>query len=152
MNRNQFDNGDQFTLSLEVLHLMQWLIEHDQEGLKKLINRALAHGLHDKLHTPLDSQQSKADAQHSIIDFFVLLETLLLEATNEQSTKNIVRRNIIPAVNRIDTDACDNHTVITSLEQATAQLSQQPEENPQELFVKELIKRWKPNKKAVVLN
>jgi hypothetical protein len=142
-------NQDQFTLSLELLRLLQWVVEHDAEGLKRLVNKALAHGLHDKINKPreLNDAQEHNEIQHSIIDFFVLLEALLFESINEQSVKSVIQRNLIPSVNRIDTSAFDIPTLKFSLERATAQLSHNSKASPRDVLMKELIKRWKPNKK-----
>jgi hypothetical protein len=151
-NKNFDNNTDQFTLSFELLRLFQWLVEHDIESLRRLINRSMAQGLNDslgKLREAPVKQQDAQEIQHSIIEFFVVLETLLYESINEHSAKNSLQRSLIPAVNRIDTSGCDTSTVRFSLERATAQIAHKPQENPHDLLMKELIKRWKPHKKSV---
>lgn len=152
VHKDSYDpQSDQFTLSLELLRLMQWIIEHDAEGVKRLINRALAQGLNEKINNgpELNDAQESNEVQHSIIDFFVLLEALLFEAMNDHAVKNVLQRNLIPAVSRIDTSACDTATVRFSLERATTQIQNNPQENPRDLLMKELLKRWKPPKKNV---
>lgn len=141
---------DQFTISVELLRLMQWIIEHDQEGLKRLINRALSQGLHRHMETPQDATETSDAAHHSIIDFFLLMEALLIETANEQAVKSALQQNLVPSINRIDTAECDTHTVQFSLQKATNKLKTNPDESPRELLLKELIKNWKPNKKQVV--
>lgn len=147
---HKIDN-DQFTISVELLNLMQWIIENDQEGLKRLIGRALSRGLQSKLQT---QQESPADtterAHYSIIDFFLLMEALLIESSNEATTKNSLLHHMIPSVNRIDAAAFDSKTVRFSLEQATNKMQKNPQKNPQELLIKELIKNWKPSKKSKI--
>jgi hypothetical protein len=139
---------DQFTLSIELLRLLQWLVEHDSEGLKRLINKAFAHGLNEKIQKPREvNANDHNEIQHSIIDFFVVLEALLFEALNDSSVKSVIQRNLIPSVNRIDTSAFDTSTLKFSLERATAQLSHNSKSSPRDVLMKELIKRWKPNKK-----
>ena len=149
MSHNTFDTNDQFTVSFELLHLMQWLVEHDPEGLKRLIARALTQGLQEKINHSQGEQQHPDNMQNNIVDFLLLLEALLFEAINEHSVKSVLQRNLIPSVNRIDAAACDNSTVRFSLERATSQMQLNPQENPRDLLMKELIKRWKPHKKNI---
>jgi hypothetical protein len=148
MVRDFDTNNDQFTISVELLRLMQWIIEHDQEGLKRLMSRALSRGLNKKLNGAQDAVTEDSEhAHHSIIDFFLLMEALLIETVNENAVKDVLQRNLIPSVNRIDTTACDTDTVRFSLERATSKMQAHPQESPRDLLLKELIKNWKPNKK-----
>jgi hypothetical protein len=145
-------DSDQFTLSLELLRLMQWLVKNDPEGLKRLISKAMNQGLNKQVSKALetdDIQETSTQIQHGIIDFFILMEALLSETMYEHSMKKGLQKNLIPAMQRIDTTDCDASIVLTSLEQATSQLQSQPNANPRDLLLNELIKRWKPNKKKV---
>jgi hypothetical protein len=148
MVRDFDSNNDQFTISVELLRLMQWIIEHDQEGLKRLMSRALSRGLNKKINSAQDAvTESSESAHHSIIDFFLLMEAILIETVNENAVKDVLQRNLIPSVNRIDTTECDTDTVRFSLERATSKMQMNPQESPRDLLLKELIKNWKPNKK-----
>lgn len=152
MTNREFDTtNDQFTISIELLRLMQWIVEHDQEGLKRLISRAISQGLNKKITTQReDVPQTSEGTHHDIIDFFLLMETLLIESMNENVVKTALQKNLIPAVNAIDSAALDNQTVRFSLERATNQMQLNPQENPRDLLLKEIIKNWKPNKKSTL--
>lgn len=147
MDNNQ--KHDQLTLSLELLHLMRWIYEHDPEGVKKLISRAMTQGFGKTLHTA-DNVSSISDGiQHSIIDFFVLMEELMIEVLNEHQIKVVLQKNLFPAIAHIDSSAYDNATLRFSVERVTSQMQNNPSLDAQDLLMKELIKRWKPNKKAL---
>src|SRR5579872_5108007 len=101
MNNNSFshDSNSQFALSYELLNLLKWLECHEADKLKKLITKAISHGLHDemqKIHT-LDSNVLE-DMQHSIIDFFELLDTLLMDAINDHVQQKAREKNLMPTI------------------------------------------------------
>ncbi len=151
MDDNIFSHDTQFTLSYEFLGLLRWLTLHDQERLKKIITRALETGLHDELKKSATITQefsSDNEVQNSIIDFLGLMETMLFEAMNEHTVKRAIQKNLMPAIDQIDTTVCDDATVRFSVEKATA--THTMHENPKELLLKELLKRWKPNKKTIL--
>lgn len=141
------DTGDQFVISHELIELMEWIVSHDQEGMKRLITKALSHGLgaelkRSKSSIPLRDAQ---DAQCSVLDFLELMETLLLEASSEQIVNTTVQRKVLPALDHIDTSTCDASMVQSSAAVVAAQMNKTPDENPQELLFKELLRRWNPN-------
>lgn len=151
MDENTFSEDTQFSLSYELLGLLRWLTIHDQERLKKILTRALETGLHDELKKSVASTKgigSDQDVQNSIIDFLGLLETMLFEAMNEHTVKRAIQKNLMPAIDQIDTTVCDDATLRFSVEKATA--THNMHENPKELLLKELLKRWKPSKKTIL--
>ena len=144
---------NQFVLSYELICLLQWLMEHDAEKLKKIVSTALASGLQSRIQKESilpESQTDLEDIQESIIDFFGVLETLLLESLHEHAVKKALENNLMPAIDQIDSTVCDNATVRFSVEKATSDLENNPQENPKDLLFKELLRRWKPNKKNVL--
>lgn len=148
-NRFNSDSHAQFVLSYELLCLLYWLVGHDEEKLKKLIKKALQAGLQEKLqkidHT---HDQNMQEIQHSIVDFFSLLESLLHECMAEQVERKARERNLMTSIDHIDTAFCDEEIVRSSLEKATSQIELNPEENPKDLLFKELLKQWKPHNKV----
>lgn len=151
-NKDSLSTHGQFALSYELLCLMQWLLEHEQEKLKKIITKSLDSGLKEELQridettfAQADSQAAE-DMQYSVIEFFGLLETLLAESLNEHVVKKALERNLMPAIGQIDTMLFDNATVKDSIEKATHKIELNPGENPKDLLCKELIKRWRPLK------
>lgn len=140
----------QVLLTYELLFLLQWLIEHESEALKKIIVRALKNGFNDpdfRNHEMIEMHISDPNIHHCIVDFLGLLDALLIESTAELTVQKNVERNLIPALNHIDSTICNDETVQGSLKKTTAFLHNHPEENPQEILLKELLKRWKPDKK-----
>jgi len=142
-------NGEQFVVSYELLKLLEWLIEHEQETLKKLLDNAMQRGLRLELAQAEDPEQEKniAALQGNIIDFFTLLETLTHETLHEHEIKNNIQRIMIPAIYHIDTTACDSTSVALSIAKATAAVENRTGENPKDVLCKELLRRWKPTKK-----
>lgn len=152
-NKLHNNNGGQFILSYELLYLLQWLIEHEAEALKKIIVRAVRQGFKDHPSTQGDSIElhvSDAHIQNSIAEFLGLLDLLLIEARNEQDIKKTLERNLIPALNQIDSTMCATETVETSLARASSKIEDHPDENLKDALLKELIKRWKPDKKCLM--
>ncbi len=144
-------NNSQFVLSYELLILLRWLIDHDENKIKKIIGNALKSGLQEELQL-LDNTEDVAELnelQHSITDFLSILESLLIETTSEHIKEKARQQKLLPSVDKIDTTLCDDTTVRFSLEKATSELANNPDANPKELLFKELLKRWQPTDKNI---
>ncbi len=154
MFNNDFDNtNNQFVVSYELLALLQWIIEHEDDALCTLASKALASGLKEEMQKrhPLNNEQALEEAQEAIIDFFGLFEGHLLEAMHEQSVKQAIEKNLMPAIDQIDTAICDDATVRASVEQATYVVeNDSSKERAKEVLCKELLKQWKPSKNQVM--
>lgn len=156
MNNDSFNkNGNsaqQFVISYELLCLLRWLLEHDVEKLKKMVSKALASGLKDDIRQFEQLGDVNADpamieeVQHSIVEFFSMLEILLLESIKEQAVQRAMEKNLMQTIDHIDSTVCSDDTVRSSMEKATAKSDMHPKENVHELLFKELLKRWKPSK------
>jgi len=138
-------NSDQLVLSYELLQLLEWLIEHEAESLKKIVKRALSKGLSKKLKSR--ELPNAGVIQGSVIDFLELLEILLFESNHEVSVSDVIRKNLMPAIDHIDTSNFNAATVESSAAIASVKKEKNPSENAEELLFKELLKRWKPKKK-----
>lgn len=152
-NDNLFNNKEQLALSYEVLCLLRWLVEHDANKFKKIIMQALRAGLKDelqKIDTIADFHSLNPDIQDNIADFFGLLEESLFESINELVEKKAREKNLLPAIDQIDTSLCDDATVRFSVEKTTKKLEHNPDINPKDQLFKELLKRWKPHNKIVM--
>jgi hypothetical protein len=156
MNDNSFfssNQDNQFVLSYELICLLQWLMDHDADKLKKIIDKALASGLKAELQKESIASGQAGDLeeiQENIIDFFAMLEGLLVESLHEHAVKRALERNLIPSIDQIDTTVCDNATVRSCVEKATSKIDRHPKENPKELLFKELLRRWKPSKESTL--
>lgn len=141
-------SGDQFVLSYELLKLMRWIVEHHDEEFKQFITLILAK--ESSLPSEAESNtQSQEEAQFAIIDFLTLMEVLVLEIKNEYLTSSMMQKQLMPAVDHIDKTCMDSETIASSIVDATEKFERDPKKNPQELLYKELLKHWKPAKKAV---
>ncbi len=139
-------SSDQLVLSYELLQLLEWLMEHETDSLKRIIKRALGKGLNKELKRRPESYESH-ELQGNIIDFLELLEVLLVESGHELNVDSIVRKDLLPAIDHIDTSDFGSGLVESSAAIATTKKEKNPQENAQELLFKELLKRWKPKKK-----
>ena len=135
------------TVSYELLYLLQWLLENEPEKLKKLIKSSLSHGLSEQIKNATQKNEaSPEEMQFSIIDFLVFLESLLHESLYEERLKKILEKKMMPALDNIDSQECDQATVDFSIEKASSKFETHPNENPQEILFQELLKCWKPTK------
>jgi hypothetical protein len=145
-----YDNDNQFELSYEFLFLLKWLVEHEPEQLKKVIQRATRHGFKEQFNKFVTHDAGSPEIiQRSIVDFLDLLDTLLIEVLHEDSVKKVLNSGITPVINQIDSRSCDAATVQCSLDKASQRMETHPNQDPQTLLFKELLKRWKPLKNAV---
>ena len=145
-NSFSHDSNSQFALSYELLHLLQWLTRNDADKLKRIIAKAISQGLHDEIQKidNLSDSNLLQDMHHSMIDFFELLDELLLDAMAENTEKKAREKNLLPTLDLIDSTFCDDETVRSSVEKTTKKLDHQPTINAQEQLFKELLKKWKP--------
>jgi hypothetical protein len=153
-DNNSFNhhNEGQVLLTYELLFLLQWIMEHEAEALKKIVTRSLKSGFNDpdfRNNELVEMHITDPSIHQCIVDFLGLLDALLIESTTELSMQKSVERNLIPALNHIDSTICDDETVQGSLKKASTQIHHHPEENPQEILFKELLKRWKPDKTSL---
>ena len=155
MNNDGFDftaDGNAL-LSFELMYLLQWLIEHESDSLKSLIEQATKNGFTKKtMHSTdfVELQFNDPNIQASIVEFLGIMYSLLLEVESEQSTQDILTRTTLPALKQIDSTFCDDDLVQASVEKTTTRLKHHPDANPKETLCKELLRRWKPAKKTKV--
>jgi hypothetical protein len=151
---NHEENNTQLTISHELLLLLRWLITHEEERIKKLVQRAINTGLHMELHDCNRQYTSESsewqELQHSVEDFFTMLEVLLAETVNDKINCNAQHDQLTPALDQIDSTMCDTNTVRSSLEKASVQFAKNPEKNnAKEILFHELLKNWKPTTKIM---
>lgn len=156
MDRENFlleiaDKDEQFAISYELLCLLRWLVEHDSDRLKKMISRAVAKGLNEKIQhiQSYNDQEALEDAHDNMIEFFSTLEAMLIETIQEQTVMQCSQKRLMPAIEHIDTTACEDSLVQESIEKINTQIGRSSNENVQELLLREILKNWKPVKKNV---
>jgi len=150
MSRISFDE-DHFMVSYELLQILQWFLEHEQEALKDLLAYALSNGLQGELERVARIKNNQHDLhplKGSIVDFFSLIEALVYEIKHEQDTQQVTQRALVPMIDKIDRAHCaDQSAMKISIAKATAAAQNIRGSNPKEVLCKELLKRWKPSKK-----
>lgn len=151
-DQNFLNDNTHFVISYELLQLLQWLLENEQESLKKIIHKALGQGLEKKLQTLKSAhhEQNGQELQQNIIDFFSLLEILMTETINEHNFDDIMQRSMIPEIDHIDMHMYESDAVNSSIAKATSAAKSNKGQNPQEVLYKELLRRWKPAKKSIL--
>jgi hypothetical protein len=153
MDNNNFNESKaQFVLSTELLYLLKWLMENDSGKLHKIISKALGAGLHQEIQqlNKIELAEEHFDDMHqNVIEFFVMLESLLAEATRKHVREKAKIQNLLPSADNIDTSVCDRSTVRHSLEKTTSQLDNASPASAQEIFYEEILKQWNPSKKTL---
>jgi hypothetical protein len=148
-SNNDGDNASQFVLSFELLTLLAWLIEHDADKLQKIVDKALTSGLAQKLRRSDPREQTEEiteQARYNIIEFFGLLETVLSTAFHKNTFKCVTEKNLLPALDHIDSTICDRETIRDSLEKTATKLQNHPSDNPEKILFEEILRSWKPGK------
>jgi len=136
------NDNDHFIVSQELIELMQRIIEEYSEDLKTLIDKSLP--AKSNTQQPFDAHE----AQNAILDFLTMMEVLTYESKNENEVDKQLKKQLMPSIDHIDRTSCDSETVDSSIENATQEFEDNPQANPQEILYKELLKQWKPPKKA----
>ena len=141
---------NQLIVSAELLYLLQWIVDNESSAIKKIIARSLKKGLKKQL---LEVRQKKEnnipaeDIHNSIVEFLGSLEILLSESMDEDSTKRVLQKLMVPSIENIDSSICNNDVVSYSLEEASSKVEEDPNLNPKDVLFKEILKNWNPHKK-----
>lgn len=138
--------NSQFVISVELLLALKWLLEHEREGLRRIVARAMERGLDEELRAIPSGMAENEDLHQSVADFFTLLERMVVKGMAHEESDDQLTRAFIPAINKIDTHYCDERTVKATLAKTAPQFNKK---NPDELkasICKELLKQWKPKK------
>ena len=156
MSSENFVDSDQFVISYELLHLLHWMIKYEPKLLKELITKSFLQGIEDALekNEGMYAQLTTSDDMHnSIVDFLNFIEDHITDLTNTESVKQVMHKSMMPVLNRLDGQSVDYETVKSSFLTAVENGEINKDSHAsQEHFFKELLKQWKPNKKAKVVN
>lgn len=135
-------------ISAELLRFLEWLCEHEQDTLKKLIIKAL-HSPHSELSF---QKPTVDDIKDQVVQFFSLLDVLLQEASNEKSAQEDFNHLLVPAINRVDVTQCTADTIAKSLDKLTSTPGIKTSPEAKEIFCKALLKNWSPNNDKQTIN
>ncbi|KKP25005.1 MAG: hypothetical protein UR12_C0051G0002 [candidate division TM6 bacterium GW2011_GWF2_30_66] len=180
INNSIDDNGyeNQLLVSFELICLIKWILENEDEKMKKIIVRALNSGLQEELNkkTVLSKEEILDDIQSVLFDFFDMMEGLLTESISEQAVKRVIEKNLMPSIDKIDSSICDDETVRFSIEKTASKLENNyvnadnncrldgtlienypatkkeitSKEKAKKILMSELLKHWKPKGKSVL--
>ena len=146
--KNKNTENTQLELSYELLHFLQWILEHPQEHktLKSMVQRSLT-----LQHGPLPSQKvhSAEELQslhYSLIDFFAMLDGLLYETLHEKNMQTVTKSKLIDTIQHIDGTLCDVVTLQNSIEKTTNEIERSPNKNAKTVLYENLLKQWRPAK------
>lgn len=152
-NQHPQEETSQVQLSYELILLLRWIVNYEQDTLKKFINRAMAQGLsHQLLHILNHPKKNKPDDQSgkTIMDFFTLMEFLLFETMHEKNIKSNTDHKLTDLIENMDLSNYDYNTIAKSVEKTRDICWQKPKNDVKSVLCKELLRRWKPSKKLKV--
>lgn len=150
MSNNNFDDfKDQFVLSHELIKLMNWIVRYNPEGLRKIIETTIKKS---KKYNALKRDDKERDfnnqeLQNSIIEFFNLMEYCIDEYSDEDCSQKIIEKDLLPTIDLIDSNLLDDYTLNSSLAEATNKFTKSTSiPKAKQIFYKELLKQWNPEK------
>ena len=147
-----FTEQGQFSISHELVLLLDWLIIHKRDQLKNMIKKSVSQGLSQYiLQEPTDKALEADLLYYTVLDFFETLETFLHEAIAEETTKQAHQNQFLGTINNFDT-ILDKTTVQTSLEKIVKQMPTKQDKKAREALMKEILMRWKPVKNQTTTN
>jgi hypothetical protein len=135
-------------ISAELLRFLEWLCEHEQDTLKKLITKAL-HSPHHELSL---QKTTVDDIKDQVVHFFSLLDALLQEANLEKSAQEDFNHILVPAINKVDITQCTADTIAKSLDKLTSTPGIKTTPEAKEIFCKALLKNWSPSNDKQTVN
>lgn len=143
---------NQFVISYELLALLMWIIEREDKAIARLVKRAFSGGLKHEIDALPRAHNAQLidDAQHTIVNFFNILESHVLETMHEDTVQQAIAKNLLPAIDQIDVTACDMMTMRKSIEKAAYAPGARTQEQAKELLCKELLRCWKPSKNQLL--
>lgn len=152
MNKINTENT-QLTVSYELLLLLNWIITHEKDRFKKIIDKSLKTGLLVELEKTNNSDFVNDvlinRLQGNVADFFNLLELLLHDAVSESLEKTASQKQLMDTIDHIDATICDAETIRTSMQTISSTLNSTTNINAKELLLKEVLKKWKPKNNMI---
>lgn len=141
------NTSGQLIVSRELILLIRWLMENQEEALRKMVKKAVAHDAHTEQVDPLSMEfgiESLEDMNQHLGDFFILLESLLEDAISQQVLQTARAKNLMPTIDHLDGSSYAPETVRACLEKTAKKLATDPTSNAKEQLFEELLKQWRP--------
>ena len=150
-----FNTDNKFVLSHELLTLLIWVLDYEEKALIALIKKAVITGLkNDSSYNPAVFNEARheelaEDAHNTVAYFFNIMESHMVEIMHEQSIKRASEKNLLPAIDQLNTSDFDDETVQLCIAKAT-NLPKDSKRTAKEALCKELLRNWNPQKNQVV--
>lgn len=146
MSHENFFEEEQFVISQELLHILHWLLKHEEAELSRLITQAYIKGFEDKLKSQdmYHQLQHSDDLQNSVVHFLSFLENQVTMITSQENSKKIMHQNVIKALDHIDPKRFDYETIKSTVMATADKIKPKTKQDAKQLFLKELLKQWNP--------
>lgn len=140
-----------FSLSLELIYLMNWLLKKDRTKVKTLVKEALESGLLKEIEKIEIDQEEIVDTNYlhdSILEFLIFLEDALLKQLEKKDLEDTSTEKFIPTIQKISPRSIDLRTLWVSMQQAKNIQIENKDLNSN--LYSQLIKNWKPKKSDLI--
>jgi len=143
----------QFSISQELVLLLDWLIIHKKEQIKNIIKKSVSQGLAEYLLQESNNEKMvESDLLYYIVlDFFDTLECCLHEAIEEETKKQESQHQFLATISNFDS-SLDKNTLQSSLEKIVKKIPSKQDKKAREALMKEVLMRWKPTKDQSTTN
>ena len=148
--------AESFSLSLELICLMNWILKHEKSKLRALVKEAINNGFSEEL-SQIDSYETDDindlnQLHTTILDFLIYLEDSLLETLEKKVFANNSKENLNTTLQKINPQIVDPQTIWRSMQQTSTKLtknhptttSNQNEKRAKDVLFSQLLKNWKP--------
>ncbi|MBP7854526.1 hypothetical protein KAZ82_01155 [Candidatus Babeliales bacterium] len=148
MSDNSMLQEEQFVISYELLHVLEWLLKHQEAELSQIIAQAIIKGYEEKLQKQhlSDQIQNSDDVTQSIVKFFNFLEQNMAMMNHLEHDAKITHVNILKALDQIDPETLDYDTIKSTVLATAEKIKPKNNDEAKSLFFKELLKQWNPKK------
>lgn len=148
------NNQGQFSISHELVLLLDWLTLHKKEQIKNMIKKSVSQGLAHYLLQESAPEENMLESDllyYIVLDFFDTLETCLHEAIEEETKKQEGKDQFLATISNFDS-TLDKDTLQTSLEKIVKKIPVKQDKKAREALMKEVLMRWKPTKDQSTTN
>ena len=148
-----------FTLSMEIIQLLEWLLEHEESRIRVLIKKALHDGLTQKITRAIhaESAENSEELQEVFFDFLAFLESTLSDELEVTGEHRELQENLGKTMQRLNIRNIDPKITVACI-QETLQELRKDSRSPimpnktitRQMLLGKLIKHWKPHSNDLV--
>jgi hypothetical protein len=138
-------------VSAELLRLLQWILEQEQDLLKSLIKKAL-HDPHSLREHSTFAPTTNEDMKEQITQFFAVLDALIQEVNQEEAAQQDFNHLLVPAIHHVDVSQCNQETIAKSINKLSASSGVKTSPEAKEIFCRALLRNWTPQSDKQTVN